>query len=517
MVRDLRRYGVYRVERLPYASDLIRVPCADQQLCSDVLAVLVNDPGRILEAELDQVLWLPKSFGKEARDLDSSWWLQAEPGQAWIDMNVGSAWRYTEGDPRVVIGILDDGVDLRHPAFEHVLPPLNYPLQWQADWSGAGAFAEHGTRCAGLAVAAQGDFQGAVGVCPRCTLLASVVGGSGADHFQASASELAAHMVELVDGGAWVISNSWSAAGGDPGFVTSQPAPAGRSIALSAAMRYAEFQGRAGLGTVVVFAAGNGNEEVAPFVLYPNSVIVAAVTDQGRKAPYSNFGPAVTVSAPSDGGAAGLTTTAPLNDGKPAYDEDFGGTSAACPLVAGVVGLAMAANPSLTAAEVRALLTRTASKVDSEGGAWVKGHSPYYGYGLVDASLVVRSALGLCAEGQCESRMLSPAPSGCGSAGVVCRRDEVCAAGECVDACNTDGDCSLSQSCRSTKDLYGRKQARRRGCGVDLARKCQLQCETISAIADKAWRSDWVACVDSAEHCTERASCKDIWDSWYGR
>jgi serine protease len=65
----------------------------------------------------------------------------------------------------------------------------------------------------------------------------------------------------------------------------------------------------------------------------------------------------------------------------------FSGTSMATPHVSGVAALVLAANPSLTPAEVRAILESAAVDLGSPG------KDPTYGYGLVDAYAAVQKAL----------------------------------------------------------------------------------------------------------------------------
>ena len=69
------------------------------------------------------------------------------------------------------------------------------------------------------------------------------------------------------------------------------------------------------------------------------------------------------------------------------------GTSEASPLVAGVAALVRAANPALSALEVRIAIRDTAFHLGSPG------RNVYYGYGLVDAKAAVESALAQKASG----------------------------------------------------------------------------------------------------------------------
>ena len=85
-------------------------------------------------------------------------------------------------------------------------------------------------------------------------------------------------------------------------------------------------------------------------------------------------------------------TTTPIGSfllGDTFYTNDFGFTSAACAIVAGVCARILAADPSLTWREVREVIARSCRKIDEAGGSYdERGHSPYYGFGRLDLSAV---------------------------------------------------------------------------------------------------------------------------------
>ncbi|GAC44172.1 S8 family serine peptidase, partial [Paenibacillus popilliae] len=83
------------------------------------------------------------------------------------------------------------------------------------------------------------------------------------------------------------------------------------------------------------------------------------------------------------------------------YTGNFGGTSSATPLVAGVAALMLSANPDLRAAEVKTILQLTADKIqdtlpdhngNNRGTYDQKGHSEWFGYGKVNAAKAVKEA-----------------------------------------------------------------------------------------------------------------------------
>jgi hypothetical protein len=70
---------------------------------------------------------------------------------------------------------------------------------------------------------------------------------------------------------------------------------------------------------------------------------------------------------------------------------NFGGTSAATPLAAGIAALMLSRNPSLTAAEVRNVMHNTCDKIGFD--PYINGVAEHYGYGRVNAARAVAAAL----------------------------------------------------------------------------------------------------------------------------
>jgi len=98
---------------------------------------------------------------------------------------------------------------------------------------------------------------------------------------------------------------------------------------------------------------------------------------------------------PDDPIAAGAayTTTTPVGSfllGDTYYTDDFGFTSAAAAIVAGICARILAANPDLTSREVREVIAASCLRIDEAGGSYDdRGHSPFYGFGRVDVSAVI--------------------------------------------------------------------------------------------------------------------------------
>ena len=318
-------------------------------------------------------------------------------------INIEQAWQITRGQG-VTIAIIDDGIDLDHPEFAgRIRDPFdatensdNPRPKTKED--------NHGTACAGMACAA-GLQGGASGTAPEATLLPiRLLSGLGS-MAEANAFAWAA------DHGADVISCSWGPSDGE-WWNPSDPVHNRRTVlpdSTRLAMEYALQKGRGGRGCIILFAAGNGNEDTKNdgYVAYPGVITVAACNDTGRRSVYSDYGDAIWVAFPSgDYAWKPFDHAAPLSQGLHTTDRSgaegydagdymsiFGGTSGACPGMAGVVALMLAANPNLRPPEIKAILRRSCVQIDQAGGDYdANGHSPWYGYGRVDAGLAVKNA-----------------------------------------------------------------------------------------------------------------------------
>lgn len=122
---------------------------------------------------------------------------------------------------------------------------------------------------------------------------------------------------------------------------------------------------------------------------HSNSIAVGASNDSDLQSPYSQWGEEIDFVAPSSGGSRRITTTdisGRQGENPTNYMDNFGGTSSAAPLAAGIAALLLSMEPDLTASEVRTIMRDTCEKIgndgyDDQGAGWNK----YYGYGRVNA------------------------------------------------------------------------------------------------------------------------------------
>ncbi|RUM45548.1 MAG: hypothetical protein DSY46_02700 [Hydrogenimonas sp.] len=166
--------------------------------------------------------------------------------------------------------------------------------------------------------------------------------------------------------------------------------------------------GRNGKGTIIVFASGNGGiDEIGDPIGNDESgidevIAVSATNINNERTAYSNYGPQLDLVAPG-GEHMGLATLDLMGyagvdmENYIEYDssEAFGGTSAATPIVTGVVALLLEANSSLTRDEVIQILENNADKIDPTQCTYdSNGHSDYCGYGKVNVERTIRALIG---------------------------------------------------------------------------------------------------------------------------
>jgi subtilisin family serine protease len=335
------------------------------------------------------------------------WHLYPDPGA-----NVLGVWpEYTGRD--VKVGVFDQGIDALHTELDgSTLIALGRVAATLAP-GGAPILAndDHGTAVAGV-IAAERDGRGVVGVAYDADLVSiysPLIGDLRSQIVNAFTYALALD----------VLNDSWGFA---PQFYSATPwpfrdnfrdpawAPAGLAL-----KRLAD-EGRDGLGTIVVQAAGNSFQfgDDTNLHNFQNSryVVTVGATDySGNSTSYSSPGASILISAPGGGGDSPLSqiwTTARPGRGEFGDDDLTAatGTSFAAPVVSGVVALMLEANPRLGWRDVQQILAYGAVKTAASGNTWEfngarnwNGGGLHFdavthdlGFGLVDARASVRLA-----------------------------------------------------------------------------------------------------------------------------
>jgi subtilisin family serine protease len=401
---------------------------------------LLMQRSEVLTAEPNIVVASQSHYRPRDPLYSRQWHLNHNGGQdlvAGSHISAEQAWDVTRGHRSIVVAVMDDGIETNHPDFQgpgKIVAPRDFKGQdFQPD--PGESWEDHGTACAGVAVAEENGI-GVVGVAPGCALMPIRTTGFLDDTTIEDLFDWASQK------GASVISCSWG-----PSAVNYP-----LSLRQKAAITRAATKGRRGRGCVIVFAAGNANRPVngtidesgweknvlsgptkwyGGFTVHPDVITVAACTSLHRKAAYSNWGTEISVCAPSNNAppgvglpnigfvatppqvrtntpGLGIVTTDRLSTAgyDPSdYASDFGGTSSACPLVAGVAALVLSANPQLTAREVRQILEQTADKIvdnnpdpqfgQRKGTYEANGRSEWFGAGKVNAQRAVNAAMQL--------------------------------------------------------------------------------------------------------------------------
>jgi subtilisin family serine protease len=267
---------------------------------------------------------------------DANWSAQWGLRQA----NFPTAWDRTRGLRSVVVAVLDTGVNADLPDLQNIAGGYNVasPAAASVDDNG------HGTSVAGIIAARTNNHTGIAGSCWTCSILPiKVLGADGTG----DTSLVAAGILRAADAGARVISMSL---GGPADNVT-----------LDDAVAYALSK-----GAIVIAAAGNNGTSVPFYPAAVPGVVGVAATDQSDHLySWSNYGSWVKVAAPG-------CNPAPSSTGGYVV---FCGTSSAAPLVAGLVALALSAQPNASSNTIVSAIEGTTVSI---GGS--------VNYGRIDAA-----------------------------------------------------------------------------------------------------------------------------------
>lgn len=317
-----------------------------------------------------------------------------------VDINVEPAWGFTKGN-NVKVAIYDHGFELNHPDLMNNIVGTGYDAHTFSPPAQLRGI--HGTPCAGIVGATQNNNIGTSGVAPEAELVPISISVYHSD----LPIQIAGGFNWARTNGVDVISNSW---GGNP-----------PSLTITDAITDAMTLGRNGKGCVIVFLSGNDNNTN---IWYPGSalsdiIVVGAISPCGERKHPSSCDTQNKDLDPGDGSSWGSCYGSQLDVVAPGVDiattdrlgnigynttgdyiQDFSGTSAACPHVAGVAALILSVRPDLTVSEVRDIIEQTAKKVNPTtytygnhanrpNGTW----NNEMGYGLVDAHAAVVRAI----------------------------------------------------------------------------------------------------------------------------
>lgn len=276
-------------------------------------------------------------------------------------INAQEAWDYSQGSSNVKIAIIDQGFNPNHPDFINADGTSQVVF-----WDGAPTPPTHGTFVAGCAAASTDNGTGISGIGFNSKLMLY----SGIGNYNA--------LLAATYSGAKVINLSWG------GMGSSQT----QQIVINEVYNN---------DVVVVAAAGNGDWGLSWIPYYPASYNhVISVTSVGpndnhshdylhqndgckKKTMLHQHNAFVDISAP------GYEILSTFPGGNYGFSS---GTSFASPIVAGTIGLMLAANPDLTPDQVEAIIKCTAVNVDNVNSTW----SGLMGAGRLNAGNAVKMA-----------------------------------------------------------------------------------------------------------------------------
>ena len=303
------------------------------------------------------------------------------------DIRVEEVWLTYTGSG-INVAVVDHGMHYQHEDLtDNVLTAFNH--NYDPDQTDIyNPFRNHGTAVAGL-IAAKDNSLGMRGVAPEAkiygyNLLEELTHANIANAMSRNAATTA------------ISNNSWGL--GNTGRPTQNHA------LWEAAVEDGVTTGFGGKGVFYAFTAGNGGDSdystLSELVNFYAVTAVCAVGYDDIRSDYSEAGANLWVCGPSSSGREGQPKIATTDNGH-RYRDSFGGTSAAAPIVSGVVALVREANNALTWRDVKLILAASARKNDPDNTGWEEGAFKYgsttdrynfnheYGFGMVDAKAAV--------------------------------------------------------------------------------------------------------------------------------
>jgi subtilisin family serine protease len=282
-------------------------------------------------------------------------------------VNAPHAWDLTQGSPSVVVADVDTGVDATHPDLAGKLVDGWNAVSGTALGTGNSDTVGHGTAVAGVIGASTNNGSGLASLGWKTSVMP--IKSDDATGAPLS-SAVVAGIRYAADHGARIVNLSLGTECPDPG--------------LAGAVAYAQSK-----GLLVVASGGNALQEgnrISYPAAYPNVLAVGGTGFDGSHAGYANVGSYIDLVAPAgsnDGQAphnipvlasgGGITTTA--------------GTSFAAPLVAAAAALVVSVKSDITAGDLAADLTSTATHLGTPG------RNPTYGWGLLNAAAAVANVV----------------------------------------------------------------------------------------------------------------------------
>lgn len=326
--------------------------------------------------------------------------------KAGADVNCAEAWQLCVGDPRVVVAVVDEGVQWDHPDLRANMWTNTAELNGQAgvdddgngfvddiygyDFVNDGELTypeDHGTHVAGTVAAVNNNGEGVCGVAGgsgdndgvkimSCQVFHGTNGGGAAETSRA--------IKYAADNGAVILQCSFGYPGGsitsDDSYANSQMSAEKQAIDYFIGTKNCDAVD----GGIVIFAAGNDMVGMSGYPgAYKDYISVTAMSCDYTPAYYTNYGPGCNIAAPGGDAYQSLISNGTTESmvfstvagGKYGYMQ---GTSMACPHVSGVAALglsyALKLGKTFSKDEFNSILLTSVNNIDQ----YCVGQKQYY-------------------------------------------------------------------------------------------------------------------------------------------
>jgi serine protease len=300
-------------------------------------------------------------------------------------MGVQNAWRFTTGSDKILIGIQDTGLGTDSSGKIHSdLRVSNYIGNNYLEEASGLSFS-HGTLVQGTIAASSNNGIGISGINWNSPVVS----------------------IDVIDETDYTLANATQAML-DEANKSSQRLVINLSLSGGVSTEFENLIANNQDKALFVMASGNQDRNSTSSLAelakkYNNVTAVGAswgntdwygrTTTPGERISYanwwgSNYGESLTLMAPSE-----FPATSAHRNSSGTFDFDynskFNGTSASTANVTGVASLVWSANPTLSATQIRDILTQTAYDLGASG------YDTVYGYGMVNADAAVRQAMAI--------------------------------------------------------------------------------------------------------------------------
>jgi uncharacterized repeat protein (TIGR02543 family) len=276
---------------------------------------------------------------------------------------IADAWSITEGDPNVVVAVIDTGIDIYHPELISSIASTGYnSVTDQVGLEHAIDDRGHGTQVAGVIAADKDNGIGIAGAAPNVTIMPIK---ANVFYYDSNGKLVTTSAFRDSD----VINSIMFAISQEVDIINLSLSNATYNSLVQQAINQAEAA-----GILVVAAAGNNggtnNTEVARSrYMYPASyeysLSAASVSDNMLRSFFSTYNDKVDLAAP---GHNIVTTT------RGGYYTVISGTSFASPYIAAMAAMLKSVYPEMTPADIREKLISTAIDVGAAGYDVEHGH-----------------------------------------------------------------------------------------------------------------------------------------------